>query len=79
MPGGDLLYAAAGLGVWDSQVGCWHVGEDYPQEWYTPLRKHGWDIRGIHILAEHSICAISRPVSTHSPSSAPTPVTHFAA
>jgi hypothetical protein len=31
VPGGDLLYGAAGLGVWDSKVGLLaRVGEDYP-------------------------------------------------
>jgi sugar/nucleoside kinase (ribokinase family) len=52
VPGGNLLYATAGLGVWDSQIGLLaRVGEDYPQEWLLSFNKRGWDIRGIHILA----------------------------
>jgi sugar/nucleoside kinase (ribokinase family) len=52
VPGGDLLYAAAGLGIWDSHLGLLaRVGEDYPHEWLRSFEKHGWDTRGIHILA----------------------------
>jgi sugar/nucleoside kinase (ribokinase family) len=52
VPGGNLLYAAAGLGVWDSKVGLLaRVGEDYPHEWLLSFSKYGWDMRGIHILA----------------------------
>ena len=51
-PGGDLLYAAAGLGVWDSNLGLLaRVGEDYPHEWLRSFEKRGWDTRGVHILA----------------------------
>jgi hypothetical protein len=67
-PGGNLLYAAAGLEVWappenrdysvpyenrDYSVGLLaRAGEDYPREWLRSFQKHGWDTRGIHILAE---------------------------
>ena len=52
VPGGNLLYTAAGLGVWDSKIGLLaRVGEDYPHEWLRSLEKRGWDTRGIHILA----------------------------
>jgi len=52
VPGGNLLYAAAGLGVWDSHIGLLaRAGEDYPHDWLSSLEKHGWDTRGIHILA----------------------------
>jgi hypothetical protein len=52
VPGGDLLYAAAGLGVWDHQLGLLaRIGEDYPHEWLRGFEKRGWDIHGIHILA----------------------------
>jgi sugar/nucleoside kinase (ribokinase family) len=53
VPGGNLLYAAAGLGIWDSRVGLLgRVGEDYPQEWLHSFEKRGWDTRGVHILAD---------------------------
>ena len=53
VPGGNLLYAAAGLGIWDSHVGLLgRVGEDYPHEWLRSFEKRSWDTRGIHILAD---------------------------
>jgi len=55
IPGGSLLYAAAGLAGWemDGKVGLLaRAGEDYPEEWLHSFQSHGWDTRGIHILAE---------------------------
>ncbi len=52
-PGGDMLYAASGLGIWETDLGLLaRVGEDYPHQWLQNFRKRGWDTRGIHILAE---------------------------
>ena len=52
-PGGNLLYAAAGLGVWENSIGLLaRAGEDYPHDWLQSFEKRGWDRRGIHILAE---------------------------
>jgi hypothetical protein len=52
VPGGDLLYAAAGLGIWDNQMGLLaRAGEDYPHEWLHSFEQRGWDRRGIHILS----------------------------
>ncbi len=53
VPGGDSLYAASGLGLWDGGLGLLaRVGEDYPNEWLRAFEKRKWDIRGIHILAD---------------------------
>jgi sugar/nucleoside kinase (ribokinase family) len=53
VPGGNLLSAAAGLGIWDNNIGLLaRVGEDYPHEWLRSFQKYGWDTRGIHILAD---------------------------
>ena len=53
VPGGNLLYTAAGLGIWDSHIGLLgRVGEDYPQEWLRSFEKRGWDTRGVHTLAD---------------------------
>ena len=53
VPGGNLLYAACGLGVWESGVGLLaRVGEDYPREWLRNFEKRGWDTRGIHITTD---------------------------
>ncbi len=49
--GGNLLYAAAGVGIWDSRIGLLaRVGEDYPQEWLRSFVKRGWDTRGVYTL-----------------------------
>ena len=49
-PGGNLLYAAGGLGVWGGNPGLvGRVGENYPRHWLKDLRQRGWDITGIRI------------------------------
>jgi sugar/nucleoside kinase (ribokinase family) len=53
VPGGSLLYAAAGLAVWDDALGLLaRVGEDYPNKWLQGFEKRGWDTRGIRVLTE---------------------------
>jgi hypothetical protein len=55
IPGGNLIYAAAGLGVWElkNQAGLVaRVGEDYPREWISKFKMRGFDIRGIRVLPE---------------------------
>ena len=48
-PGGDLLYAAGGLAVWDSSIGLISkVASSYPPEWMDNLSARGLDARGIH-------------------------------
>lgn len=52
-PGGSLLYAASGAGIWDSGVGLVaRVGEDYPQEWVEQAVRAGFDTQGIRFLPE---------------------------
>jgi sugar/nucleoside kinase (ribokinase family) len=55
VPGGNLIYAAAGFGVWEAmnQTGLMaRVGEDYPREWLANINQRGFDIRGIRVLPE---------------------------
>ncbi len=55
VPGGNVVYAAAGLGVWEptNQAGMVaRVGEDYPREWIAEYNRRGFDTRGIRILPE---------------------------
>jgi hypothetical protein len=62
VPGGNLLYAAAGVGIWnkpestttrDGSIGLLaRAGEDYPHDWLRSFEEHGWDTRGIHLLTE---------------------------
>lgn len=49
-PGGSLLYAAGGLGVWEKRLGLvGRVGENYPRQWLKDLEGRGWDVSGIRI------------------------------
>ena len=51
--GGSLLYAAAGLGIWESGIGLvGRVGDDYPREWLDGVRSRGFDTSGIHVLPQ---------------------------
>jgi sugar/nucleoside kinase (ribokinase family) len=55
VPGGNLLYAAVGLAVWepDPPPGLVaRVGEDYPQEWLDECVRHGLDTCGVRVLPE---------------------------
>lgn len=53
IPGGDLLYAAASLSMWDNDIGLLsRVGEDYPQDWINDLAEMGFECQGINILPQ---------------------------
>lgn len=53
IPGGNLLYAAAGFSLWETDAGLVaRVGEDFPQEWLESIAQLGFDTRGIRILPE---------------------------
>jgi cytidine kinase len=52
--GGNLLYAAAGLRVWESEIGLvGRVGNDYPREWLNGCVKRGFDVSGIRIVPKN--------------------------
>jgi sugar/nucleoside kinase (ribokinase family) len=53
VPGGNVLYAATGLAVWEPNPPpgvVARVGDDYPQEWLNSFASKGFDRRGIHVL-----------------------------
>jgi len=51
VPGGSLLYAAGGLGMWESGVGLvGRAGNDYPREWLNDVKSHGFDTAGVRFL-----------------------------
>ncbi len=53
VPGGNLLYAAAGFAVWESTPPpglVARVGEDFPPEWIAEFAEYGFDVRGINVL-----------------------------
>ena len=53
--GGNLLYSAVGLAIWepDSFPGLVaRVGDDYPPHWVAECEQRGFDVRGIRLLPE---------------------------
>ena len=54
--GGDLLYAAEGVRLWQDEGECVglvsRVGEDYPRAWIDDLAKQGYLTAGIKVLPE---------------------------
>jgi sugar/nucleoside kinase (ribokinase family) len=53
VPGGKLLYAAAGFLLWGKGAGLLaRAGEDYPREWLSLFEDYGLDTQGIKILPE---------------------------
>ncbi|MFM8322102.1 MAG: carbohydrate kinase family protein [Chloroflexota bacterium] len=55
IPGGNALYAAVGLGIWEPTPPpaiVARVGEDYPQDWLDDFERRGLDMRGVRILPE---------------------------
>jgi sugar/nucleoside kinase (ribokinase family) len=52
-PGGNLLYAAAGLALWDEHIGLVaRVGEDYPHPWLEDFAERGFNTQGINTLPQ---------------------------
>jgi sugar/nucleoside kinase (ribokinase family) len=52
-PGGNALYAAIGLVLWEPDPPpalIARVGEDYPQEWLDSFSHYGLDTRGVRVL-----------------------------
>lgn len=53
-PGGNLLYAAGGLAVWDKSIALLaRVDAEYPREWLEDLEQRGFEIDGIRMLPEN--------------------------
>jgi sugar/nucleoside kinase (ribokinase family) len=81
VPGGNALFAAVGLTVWepDPPVGLVaRIGEDYPQEWLESIRQHGLDIRGVHVLPEAVDVRSFLAYQDRNTRSDEEPVVHFA-
>lgn len=54
-PGGNVLYAAVGMLVWepDSAPGIIaRIGEDFPLEWLGDFERQGINIKGVRVLPE---------------------------
>lgn len=53
VPGGSLLYAAAGLRVWESEIGLvGRAGDDFPRAWLNECKSRGLDTSGIKLLPQ---------------------------
>ena len=49
-PGGNLLYAAGGLAVWDARLGLvGRIGEDTPRRWLEDFQSRGFDVSGVRV------------------------------
>ena len=78
-PGGNLLYAAGGLRVWETEIGLLgRVGEDYPFQWRRDFEALGFDTRGLKILPGSLDLRTFRAYSESFESSLNNPVSHFA-
>ncbi len=78
-PGGDLLYAAGGLAVWEKGAGLVsRVGEDLPRQWLRNLQERGFDPRGIRILPQSLDLRDFIAYTDFEHRSRSSPVSHFA-
>lgn len=77
--GGSLLYAAAGLRIWESEIGLvGRVGNDYPREWLNVCIARGFDTSGIRILPKNiDVREFLAYTDSFEPSRV-NPVSHFA-
>lgn len=79
VPGGGLLYAAAGMSVWESGIGLiGRAGEDYPQDWLAEMARRGFDTRGIHVLPEAVDLRMFIAYPDSETKTTDNPVSHFA-
>lgn len=52
-PGGNAMYASAGISIWDHGIGLVaQVGKNYPVEWLDQIWGWGWDVSGVRTLSE---------------------------
>jgi hypothetical protein len=81
VPGGNVLYAAVGLAIWEADPPpgiVARVGEDYPQAWLEMIAEREIDIRGVHILPEVVDLCNFYAYTGRETRSLQDPVTHFA-
>lgn len=81
VPGGNLLYAAAGLTLWEPQPLpglVARVGEDYPQSWLEEFARRGFDTRSIRILPQAIDLRSFYAYTDRTTRLSDDPVTHFA-
>jgi len=81
VPGGNCLYAAAGLAIWEPDPHpalVARVGEDYPREWLEEFARWGLDTRGIQVLPQPIDLRSFAAYTSRRERSSDDPVAHFA-
>ena len=81
VPGGNALYAAIGLLLWEPDPPpaiIARVGEDYPQEWLDEFTHCGLDVRGVRVLPEAVDLRSFSALVDRSTRTVDEPVAHFA-
>jgi sugar/nucleoside kinase (ribokinase family) len=81
VPGGNVLYAAVGLALWEPDPPpaiVARVGEDYPQEWIETYARRGLDTRGVRVLPQTIDLRSFSAYTSRSTRSVDNPVAHFA-
>jgi sugar/nucleoside kinase (ribokinase family) len=80
-PGGNVLYAAAGLAVWEPDPPpaiVARVGNDYPSEWLETFAAGGIDTRGVRCLTEPVDLRLFHSYTDLTTRAGDDPVAHFA-
>jgi sugar/nucleoside kinase (ribokinase family) len=81
VPGGNALYAAVGLAIWEPDPPpaiVARVGEDYPQEWLTQYARRGLDTRGVRVLPHAVDVRTFTAYMSRTVRATDDPVAHFA-
>lgn len=78
VPGGNLLYAAGGLRIWETDIGLLgRIGEDFPFQWRRDFETRGFDTQGLKILPGSLDLRSFRAYSEAFEESRSNPVSHF--
>ncbi|NPA27256.1 MAG: hypothetical protein GXO36_06640 [Chloroflexi bacterium] len=72
IPGGEALYAAVGVALWEQRPGLINrIPPTFPQAWLDELAARGWDVQGVRRLSERwedrRICAPQARVTALAP------------
>jgi ribokinase len=79
VPGGSLLYAAAGLRVWETDIGLvGRAGDDYPRAWLNECKSRGLDTSGIKLLSQKLDVREFISYNEHFETNNVNPITQFA-
>jgi sugar/nucleoside kinase (ribokinase family) len=81
VPGGNVLYAAVGVAIWEPDpppAVVARVGEDYPPEWLEEFARRGLDTRGVRVLPQAVDLRSFTAYTSRSTYTNEDPVSHFA-